>query len=100
MPDSLLFDARKKSENKFDFARFFPYVVSMEKITVGTEILVFTIGWLKVEEIDSSTGLLWCIDQDGGDHEIAQGQVDSIISEAELEMAQADLIEDQGLSQG
>jgi len=53
----------------------------MEKITIGTEILVFTIGWLKVEEIDPSSGLLWCIDQDGGDHEIAQGQVDSIISD-------------------
>jgi hypothetical protein len=74
-----VFDVRKKSENKFDFARFFPYVVSMDKITVGTEILVFTKGWLMVEEIDSETGLLWCIDKDGGDHEIAEGQVDSII---------------------
>ena len=52
----------------------------MEKIKVGTEILVFTIGWLIVDDIDSETGLLWCIDQDGGDHEIAQGQVDSIIN--------------------
>jgi len=52
----------------------------MDKITVGTEILVFTKGWLKVEEIDSETGLLWCIDQDGGDHEISEGQIDSIIN--------------------
>jgi len=30
MPDSLLFGARKKSENKFDFSALCPYVVSMK----------------------------------------------------------------------
>ena len=49
-------------------------------ITIGTQIIIFSIGWLIVEDIDSKTGLLFCIDQDGGDHEIAEGQIDSIVS--------------------
>ena len=49
-------------------------------IKIGSQLIVFSIGWLIVDEIDSETGLLWCIDQDGGDHEIAEGQIDSIVS--------------------
>ena len=49
-------------------------------IQVGTQIIVFSIGWLIVDEIDAETGLMWCIDQDGGDHEIAEGQIDSFVS--------------------
>ena len=48
-------------------------------IQVGTQILVFTKGWLIVDEIDSETGLLWCIDQDGEEFEISEGQIDSIL---------------------
>ena len=48
-------------------------------IKVGTQILVFTKGWLIVEDIDSETGLLWCVDQDGEDFEISEGQIDSIL---------------------
>jgi len=48
-------------------------------IKVGTQILVFTKGWLIVDEVDSETGLLWCIDQDGEEFEISEGQIDSIL---------------------
>ena len=48
-------------------------------IQVGTQILVFTKGWLIVDEVDSETGLLWCIDQDGEEFEISEGQIDSIL---------------------
>ena len=51
----------------------------MNKITIGTQLIVFSIGWLIVEEIDSETGLLWCIDQDGGDHEIHPARIDSFV---------------------
>ena len=53
----------------------------MDKITVGTQLIVFGIGWLIVEDIDQATGLLFCLDQDGGDFEISESQVDSIIHE-------------------
>ena len=46
----------------------------MEQITIGTQILV-GLRWLIVDSIDKNTGLLWCIDQDGGDHEIDQKRV-------------------------
>ena len=49
----------------------------MEQITIGTQILV-GLRWLIVDEIDSETGLLWCIDQDGGDHEIDKSNIDHI----------------------
>ena len=49
----------------------------MEQITTGTQILV-GLRWLIVDSIDKNTGLLWCIDQDGGDHEIDQKMVDHI----------------------
>ena len=52
----------------------------MDTITIGTQLIVFSIGWLIVEEIDSETGLLWCIDQDGGDHEIHRDRIDSFVN--------------------
>ena len=48
-------------------------------IKIGTQLIVFSIGWLIVDEIDSETGLLWCIDQDGGDHEINRNAIDHIL---------------------
>jgi hypothetical protein len=53
----------------------------MDKITIGTQLIVFGIGWLIVDDIDPQTGLLSCIDQEGGEHEISESRVDSIIHE-------------------
>jgi len=52
-------------------------MVVMNQITIGTEILV-GFRWLIVDSIDSETGLLWCLDQDGGDHEINKSNIDHI----------------------
>ena len=49
-------------------------------IKIGTQLIVFSIGWLIVDAIDSETGLLWCIDQDGGDHEIHPARIDSFVN--------------------
>ena len=50
-----------------------------DMIQVGTQILVFTKGWLIVEDIDSETGLLFCQNQDGEEIEISESQVDSVL---------------------
>jgi len=47
-------------------------------IQKGSQILVFTKGWLIVEDIDSETGLLFCVDQDGEEFEISEAQVDHV----------------------
>ena len=53
----------------------------MDKIEIGTQLMIFGIGWLIVDDIDSETGLLWCVDQDGEDYEISPSRVDHIIHE-------------------
>mgnify|MGYP001344156861 CR=1 FL=1 len=50
----------------------------MNEITIGTQILV-GLRWLIVDTVDAETGLLWCIDQDGGDHEINTNSIDHIL---------------------
>ena len=47
-------------------------------IQVGTQIRVGC-RWLIVDEIDLETGLLWCMDQDGEDFEISEGQIDVVL---------------------
>jgi len=51
----------------------------MDKIEIGTQLVVSGIGWLIVEDIDLETGLLWCIDQDGEDFEIHPMRVNRIV---------------------
>ena len=47
-------------------------------IKIGTQIRV-GFRWLIVDEIDSETGLLWCLDQDGEDFEISENQIDVVL---------------------
>ena len=47
-------------------------------IEIGTQIRV-GFRWLIVDEIDSETGLLWCLDQDGEDFEISENQIDVVL---------------------
>ena len=63
--------------------RFIAYLYSMDEITIGTQILV-GLRWLIVDEIDTENGLLWCIDQDGGDHEINRNAIDHIYRLAKI----------------
>ena len=91
IPHSLFL--RKIIEKKFAFNRFIPYVVSMDK----TEKLEQEISILQETLVDC---VLTIAERVGIRQEVAELEAELAEAWAEIAMAQADLINDQGLSQG